>query len=52
MPLTAAPKVRLALGDNCPNSSDGRRWGFVREGHLVGRAFIVFWPPLAIRLIR
>ena len=42
----------FALGDNCPNSSDGRRWGYLHKGHLVGRAFIVFWPLPAIRLIR
>ena len=41
----------FALGDNSPSSEDGRRWGFLREGHLVGRAFLVFWP-LEGRLIR
>jgi signal peptidase I len=41
----------FALGDNCPNSSDGRKWGYVRKGHLVGRAFAVFWPLDAVRLI-
>ena len=34
----------FALGDNSPSSQDGRTWGFLREGHLVGRAFLVFWP--------
>lgn len=42
----------FAMGDNCPNSRDSRKWGYVRQGHLVGRAFIVFWPPGQIRLIR
>ena len=42
----------FAMGDNAPNSSDGRVWGYVRRGHMVGRAFVVFWPPTEIRLIR
>jgi signal peptidase I len=42
----------FALGDNCPNSSDGRKWGYLHKGHLVGRAFIVFWPTPNMRLIR
>ncbi|MGE0710687.1 MAG: signal peptidase I [Planctomycetota bacterium] len=35
----------FVMGDNSPNSEDGRKWGFVREGHMIGRAFLVFWPP-------
>ncbi|MBN1443072.1 MAG: signal peptidase I [Planctomycetes bacterium] len=34
----------LALGDNSPASSDGRRWGFVPESNLMGKALLVFWP--------
>jgi hypothetical protein len=42
------------MGDNSPNSQDGRNWGFVHEGHLIGRAFLVFWPiaPNQVKLIR
>lgn len=44
----------FVMGDNSPNSEDGRKWGFVREGHLIGRAFMVFWPivPMQLKLIR
>lgn len=44
----------FCMGDNSPNSEDGRSWGFVREGHVVGRAFLVFWPvaPWEVKLIR
>ena len=44
----------FVMGDNSPNSEDGRSWGFVREGHMIGRAFLVFWPPTPehLRLIR
>lgn len=42
----------ICLGDNAPNSKDSRSWGYVNRGHLVGRAFTVFWPLSEIRLIR
>ncbi len=42
----------FCLGDNSPNSQDGRSWGFVREPHLIGRAFLVFWPLWHVKLIR
>lgn len=44
------------MGDNTSSSRDGREWGTVPASHLVGRAFIVFWPAvpgdLAVRRIR
>lgn len=35
----------LMLGDNRGNSADGREFGFVPEEFLVGKAFMVYWPP-------
>jgi len=32
----------LMLGDNRDNSNDGRYWGFVPEGNLAGRAFLIW----------
>ncbi|MEW6357107.1 MAG: S26 family signal peptidase [Planctomycetota bacterium] len=41
----------FALGDNSPNSRDSRVWGCVPMKHLIGRAFVVFWPISGIRTI-
>jgi signal peptidase I len=44
------------LGDNSSNSTDSRSWKTVPAGHMVGRAFLVFWPAVpgdfAVRRIR
>lgn len=34
----------LMLGDNSPNSIDGRVYGWVPGDHILGRAFAVWWP--------
>jgi signal peptidase I len=38
------PNSLFAMGDNSPNSLDGRAWGFVPEEKVVGRAFFVYYP--------
>ncbi len=50
--LVVPPDSYFVMGDNSPNSQDGRVFGFVREPHLIGRAFLVFWPLLEVKLIR
>jgi signal peptidase I len=35
----------LVLGDNRVNSSDGRCFGPIDEDLIVGRAFVILWPP-------
>ena len=34
----------LCMGDNSPQSSDGRSWGLVPQRLLLGRALLVYWP--------
>ncbi|MCP4641697.1 MAG: signal peptidase I [bacterium] len=34
----------LVMGDNSPQSSDGRVFGWLPKDHIVGRAFAIIWP--------
>lgn len=34
----------FAMGDNSPDSSDGRVWGFVPERDVVGRPLFIYYP--------
>jgi signal peptidase I len=48
-PFLAKPEIipansYLMLGDNRPNSSDGRCWGVVPRKDMIGRAVVRFWP--------
>jgi signal peptidase I len=38
------PDHYLCLGDNSPESSDGRSWGLVPRRLLLGRALLVYYP--------
>jgi signal peptidase I len=40
------PGHYLMFGDNSSSSSDSRSWGSVPERLLLGRAVVVYWPPL------
>ena len=42
--LYVQPGHYLCLGDNSPESSDGRSWGTVPQRLLLGRAVLVYYP--------
>lgn len=42
----------LLLGDAAEMSTDGRDFGPVGRGAILGRAWMVYWPPRAVRSLR
>ncbi len=40
------------LGDNSISSRDSRYWGFLPKKYLLGKAFLIYWPPTRIRILR
>lgn len=44
-PLTVPDGQVLVLGDNRSNSTDGRAFGTIDADTVIGRAFMVMWPP-------
>jgi signal peptidase I len=45
------PDHFLCLGDNSPESSDGRSWGLVPRRLLLGRAMVIYYPFWRVRPI-
>jgi len=40
------------LGDNSASSRDSRYWGFIPKRDMLGRAFVIYWPPNRIRILK
>ena len=41
----------FTLGDNSAHSSDSRNWGYVPRSNVVGKAFLIWWPPKRVKLV-
>lgn len=50
--VTVPDNAYYVLGDNSISSRDSRYWGFLPRKYLVGKAFLIYWPPTRIRLIK
>ena len=49
--VTVPANSYFVLGDNRPESSDSRTWGFVPKENIVGKSMLVYWPLDRMRLI-
>lgn len=41
----------LPLGDNRSHSRDGREFGVIKKDSIVGKAFLIYWPPQEMKLV-
>ncbi len=48
---TVPPGYLFVLGDNRNDSSDSHTWGLVPMQNVIGKAVLVYWPPLSLALI-
>jgi signal peptidase I len=44
-PFTVPAGQYFVMGDNRTESADSRFWGTVARSDIIGRAFVVYWPP-------
>jgi len=50
--ITVPNDAYYALGDNSASSRDSRYWGFMPKKYLLGKAFLIYWPPNRVGIIK
>lgn len=50
--ITLRPEEYMVFGDNRDNSSDSRSFGPIKRKDIVGRAWVVYWPPKEVGPIK
>ncbi len=50
--LTVPAKSFFVLGDNRDHSFDGRNFGFIDKSKINGRAWLVYWPPQNVGIVK
>ena len=49
--LTVPAGKYWVLGDNRNNSNDSHVWGFLPANEVIGKAWVVYWPPSLWRVV-